>query len=158
ADVFQVETDLAQKIASSLEAKLTGREKKEITKRGTSNPAAYDAFLHAVAVSNRQGNQDLEALIKFAKRAVELDPNYAQAWFFVALGESQKYFYPETNEAQLARARAAAQTTMRLAPDSADGPAALGVFSYYCLHDYDAALAQFQVAHERAPNDANMLL
>ena len=47
---------------------------------------------------------------------------------------------------------------MRLAPDSAEGPAALGIFSYYCLRDYDAALAQLQIAHERAPNDANGLL
>jgi TolB-like protein/cytochrome c-type biogenesis protein CcmH/NrfG len=158
ADVFQVESDLAQKIAASLEAKLTGREKKEITARGTNNPEAYDDFLHALAASNRQGTQDLEDLVKFARRAVELDPNFAQAWFLLALGESQKYFYPDTNEGQLAKARTAAQTTIRLAPDSAEGPAALGVFSYYCLHDWDAALAQLQIARERAPNDANVLL
>ncbi|HJT46463.1 MAG TPA: hypothetical protein VJ721_09360 [Chthoniobacterales bacterium] len=158
SDVFQLETDVAQKIADSLEAKLSGREKKELAARGTNNPEAYDAFLHAVASSNRQGTQDLEDLIKFARRAVELDPNYAQAWFLLALGESQKYFYPETNEAQLTKARTAAETTMRLAPDSAEGPGAVGVFSYYCLHDWDAALAQLEIAHQRAPNDANVLL
>jgi TolB-like protein/Flp pilus assembly protein TadD len=158
ADVFQIETDLAEKIAASLEAKLTGREKKELTARGTNNAEAYDAYLHALAASNRQGTKDLEELIKFARRAVELDANYAQAWFLLALGESQKYFYPEQNEAQLAKARTAAETTMRLAPDSAEGPGALGIFDYYCLHDYDAALAQLQIAHERAPNDANVLL
>jgi TolB-like protein len=157
-DVFGVESDVAQKIAASLEAKLTGHEKKEITAHGTDNAEAYDAFLHALTFSNRQGTQDLEELIKYARRAVELDPNYAQAWCLLTIGESQKYFYPETNEAQLARARTAAETAMRLAPASAEGPAAMGIFSYYCLHDYDAALAQFQVAHERAPNDANMLL
>jgi TolB-like protein/Flp pilus assembly protein TadD len=157
-DIFGIESDVAQKIAASLEAKLTGREKRQITVRGTDNAEAYDAFLHALALSNRQGTQDLEELIKYARRAVELDPNYAQAWCLLAVGESQKYFYPETNETQLARARLAAETAMRLAPDLAEGPAAMGIFSYYCLHDYDAALAQFQVAHERAPNDANMLL
>ena len=157
-DIFGVESDVAQKIATSLEARLTGREKKEINARGTNNSEAYDAFLHALALQNRQGLQDLEELIKFARRAVELDPNYAQAWLLVAVGESQKYFYPETNEAQLARARSAAETANRLAPDSEEGPAALGVFNYYCLHDYDAALTQLQIAHERAPNDANGLL
>jgi TolB-like protein/Flp pilus assembly protein TadD len=157
-DVFQLETDLAQKIAASLEAKLTGREKNEINARGTTNAEAYDAFLHALALQDRQGVQDLEQLIKFARRAVELDPNYAQAWCLLALGESQKYFYPEQNEAQLTRARAATETANRLAPDSAEGPAALGMFNYYCLRNYDAALTQFQIAHERAPNDANALL
>src|SRR5436305_1773692 len=79
-DVFQVETDLAQKIAATLEAKLTGREKKEIAARGTTNAEAYDAFLHALALLNRQGVVDLEESIKFSRRAVELDPHYADAW------------------------------------------------------------------------------
>ena len=157
-DIFSVESDVAQKIAASLEAKLTGREKSEIAARGTNNPEAYDAYLHALALSNRQGIQDLEELIKFGRRAVELDPNYAQAWVLLAVGESQKYFYPEQTEAQLTRARTAAETAMRLAPDSAEGPAAMGVFNYYCLRNYDAALAQLQIAHERAPNDAHTLL
>jgi TolB-like protein/Flp pilus assembly protein TadD len=157
-DIFQVETDLAQKIAGSLEAKLTGREKSEINARGTSNVEAYDAFLHALALQDRQGVQDLEQLITFARRAVELDPNYAQAWCLLAVGESTKYFYPEQTEAQLTRARTAAETANRLAPNSAEGPAALGTFNYYCLRNYDAALTLLQIAHERAPNDANGLL
>lgn len=157
-DVFQVETDLAQKIAASLEAKLTGREKKEIAARGTTNPDAYDAFLHALALLNRQGVVDLEESIKFSRRAVELDPNYAEAWCSLAFAESQKYFYPEHSEAQLARARTATETAIRLAPDSAEAAGALGVFNYYCLKDYDAALAQLEIAHARAPNNANVLL
>jgi TolB-like protein len=157
SDVFQLETDLAQKIAASLEARLTGQEKKQIAARGTSNPEAYDAFLHALAMSNRQGTQDLEELIKFARRAVELDPNYADAWCLLTIGESQKYYFPENNETQLARARTAAENAVRLAPDSAGAPAAFGAFNYYCLRDYDAALTQFQIARERAPNDSHTL-
>jgi TolB-like protein len=157
-DVFQVETDLAQKIASSLEAQLTGREQKAIAARGTTNPEAYDAQLHALALSNRQGTEDAENMTKFARRAVELDPNYAEAWSTLALAEAQMYFYPDNSEAQLARARTAAETAMRLAPDSAEGPAALGVFYYYCLRDYDRALAQLELARSRAPNNANVML
>src|SRR5256714_6896769 len=157
-DVFQVETDLAQKIATSLEAKLTGREKKEIAARGTINTEAYDAFLHARALLNRQGVADLEESIKFSRRAVELDPNYAQAWCMLAFAECQKYFYPDHSEAQLGRARTATETAIRLAPDSAEAAGALGVFNYYCLHDYDVALAQLEIAHTRAPNNANVLL
>jgi TolB-like protein/Tfp pilus assembly protein PilF len=157
-DIFQVETDLAQKIAASLEAKLTGREQKAIAARGTTNPEAYDAHLHALALSNRQGTDDADNMAKFARRAVELDPNYSEAWFTLALAEAQKYFYPDHSEAQLARARTAAETAMRLAPDSAEGPAALGIFYYYCLRDYDRALAQLELARSRAPNNANVML
>ncbi|HSP45180.1 MAG TPA: tetratricopeptide repeat protein, partial [Chthoniobacterales bacterium] len=157
-DGFQVETDLAQKIAASLEAKLTGREQKAIAARGTANPEAYDAHLHALALTNRQGTDDADNMAKFARRAVELDPNYAEAWFTLALAEAQKYFYPEHSEAQLARARTAAETALRLAPDSAEGPAALGIFYYYCLRDYDRALVQLELASTRAPNNANAML
>src|ERR1044071_1915461 len=107
-DIFGVESDVAQKIAASLEARLTGRERNEINAHETNNAEAYDAFLHALALQDRQSVQDLEQLIRFARRAVELDPNFAQAWCLLALGESQKHFYPEQTEAQLGRARTAA--------------------------------------------------
>jgi TolB-like protein/cytochrome c-type biogenesis protein CcmH/NrfG len=157
-DIFEVESDVAQKIASSLEAKLTGREQRDIAVVGTKNPEAYDAFLHALALRNKQGLQIMEDVIGFSRRAVELDPNYAEAWAMLGIGEAQKYAFPDHSDAQLTRARKAAENALRLAPDSADGHFAMGMYYYYCLGDYDRALADLNIAHERAPNDANILL
>lgn len=84
-DVFQVESDVAQKIPASLEAKLTGREKRDIAAAGTSSPEAYDAFLHALALRNKQSVESGEEAIGFARRAVELDPNFAEAWAVLRL-------------------------------------------------------------------------
>ena len=84
-DVFQVESDVAQKIAASLEAKLTGREKQDIAVAGTKNPEAYDAFLHALSLRNKQSVESGEEAIGFSRRAVELDPNFAEAWAVLAL-------------------------------------------------------------------------
>jgi TolB-like protein/Tfp pilus assembly protein PilF len=156
-DVFQVESDVAQKIAASLEAKLTGREKNDIAIAGTKIPEAYDAFLHARALVNRQSLADLEKVIQFSRRAVEIDPSYAEAWATLAIFEAQKYFFPDRSNAQLTRARTAAENAFRLAPDSADGHNAMGQFYYYCLQDYDRALIELEIAHERVPNDANIL-
>jgi TolB-like protein/cytochrome c-type biogenesis protein CcmH/NrfG len=156
-DVFQVESDVAQKIAASLEAKLTGREKQEIATAGTRNPEAYDAYLRAIALRNKQGIDNLEKLIGFSRRAVELDPKYAEAWAVLGIAEALKYFFPGHSDAQLKRARTAAETALRLAPDSADGHNAMGQFYYYCLQDFDRALAELEIAHERAPNDGNIL-
>jgi len=95
-DLFEVESEVAQKIAGSLEAKLTGREKIDIAAAvGTKIPEAYDAYLHARALLNRQGAEDLERAIGFSRRAVELDPNFAEAWALLAGAESQKYFFPD---------------------------------------------------------------
>jgi len=156
-DVFQVESDVAQKIAASLEAKLTGREKRDIAVVGTANPEAYDAFLHALALKNKQGIDNVEKLVGFSRRAVELDPNYAEAWAVLGIGEALKYFFPDHSDAQLKRARTAAENALRLAPGSADGHNAMGQFYYYCLQDFDRALAELEIAHERAPNDGNIL-
>ncbi len=157
-DVFQVESDVAQKIANSLEAKLTGREKKEISRIGTTNAEAYDAFLRALAVLHAQGPENEKKLVEFARRAVALDPNYAEAWAMLGIAEAQKYFDFEHTDAQLMRARTAAETALRLAPEMADAHGAMGMFYYYCLQDYDRALTELNIARERAPNDANIWL
>jgi TolB-like protein/Flp pilus assembly protein TadD len=156
-DVFQVESDIAQKIAASLEAKLTGREMHDIMAGGTKNPEAFDAYLRARALVNKQSLDRLDKIIQFCRRAVELDPNYAEAWATLAIAEAEKYFIPDTTQMQLEQARNAAGIALRLAPESADAHAAMGMFYYYCLQDFDRALAELTVAHERAPNDGNIL-
>ncbi|PYK46758.1 MAG: hypothetical protein DME46_01125 [Verrucomicrobia bacterium] len=119
-DVFQVESDIAQKIAGALEAKLTGREKRDIESPGTKNPEAYDAYLHALALLTHQGIEPIEKRINFLHRAVELDPNYAEAWSQLGVSEAERYANVEHTEAQSMRARTAAETALRLAPDLAD--------------------------------------
>jgi tetratricopeptide (TPR) repeat protein len=46
------------------------------------------------------------------------------------------------------------ETAMRLAPDTVDTHAALGLFYYYCVRDYDRALSELQIAKARDPNNA----
>jgi len=156
-DVFAAESDIAQKIAVSLEAKLTGREKEEIQFAGTKNPQAYDALLRALALRNSSSRVDLEKQIEFSRRAVELDPNYADAWANLALTEIYKSQTPWTSEEQKERARTAAETALRLAPNSANAHKAMGLFYRYCLKDDRAALAELETARERAPNDGGVL-
>lgn len=164
-DIFAVESEVAQKIASSLEATLTGREKAAIESEGTKNPKAYDAFLHAVALRGNEGQEALKKRLEYLRHAVALDPAYAQAWASLAMqeaeilwgGEFWLYFHPDRSEAQKERARTAAETALRLAPDLPQAQAAMGVFNYYCREDYEAALAQLQRAHAGAPNDAQIL-
>src|SRR6059058_743642 len=156
-DVFAAESDIAQKIAVSLEAKLTGREKEDIQSAGTKNPQAYDALLRALALRNSSSRVDLEKQIEFSRHAVELDPNYADAWANLALTEIYKSQTPWTSEEQKERARTAAETALRLAPNFANAHKAMGLFYRYCLKDNRAALAELETARERAPNDGGVL-
>jgi TolB-like protein/cytochrome c-type biogenesis protein CcmH/NrfG len=154
-DIFGVESDVAQRIAGSLEAKLTGREKKEIAFVGTSNPDAYDAYLRGLALRGAQGQEESEQQRTFFERAVQLDPNYAQAWALLGQAEALAYFN-DASQAKKESARHAVETALRLAPDLADSRMAQGVFNYYCLHDYDAAIAELSAALERAPNNGSI--
>src|SRR4029434_2087536 len=136
-----------------LEAKLTGKEKAAISNRGTENPKAYDAYLRAIALRNSQSGEDALHAIEFCRQAVALDPNFAEAWAELAAKESSRYFFPERTEAQKERARVASETAVRLAPELPDAQRAMGFYHYYCLQDYEQALARLARALAASSRD-----
>src|SRR5881409_3325492 len=76
-DIFSVESEIAKRIAESLQAKLTGREEQALTAKPTNNPEAYDTYLRGLAFearSNYSGDALLKAIALY-ERAVQLDPN-----------------------------------------------------------------------------------
>ncbi len=156
-DIFTVESEVAQRIASSLEARLSGREQKEVADIPTKNPEAYDAYLRGLASLNQQGFEPIERAIEYLRKAVELDPQYAQAWAQLGIAESQKSGYERTG-AQLERARVAAETAVRLQPDLAETHEGLATYYYYALRDFDHALLELEQAQSRDPNNAEVLL
>src|SRR5947208_2849468 len=86
-DIFDVESEIAKRIAESLQAKLTGREEQAFAVKPTNNPEAYDAYLRGLAFDARSYYSisfhpfDLVWKAKgFYERAVLLDPNFAIAW------------------------------------------------------------------------------
>jgi TolB-like protein/Flp pilus assembly protein TadD len=157
-DTFAVESEVAGRIASSLAAKLTGREKKELARVPTDNPEAYDAYLRGLALDNSQAETELEVSRKSFRRAVELDPQFALAWAYLANREAWNYFVNHRTPEQLAVARQAAETAMKLAPNASESHAALGSVYYYCLQDFDRALAEFKKARELSPSSANAIV
>jgi TolB-like protein/Tfp pilus assembly protein PilF len=152
-DIFAVETEVAQRIADSLEAKLTGSEKAAINHIGTTNPAAYDAFLRGIALRNSQSREDQEQFIQFLRQAVTLDPNYAEAWSNLAFAEGLKFIQTDGAEAQRRSAQEAAEKAAQLDPNHGSGHAAMGMYLYYCLRDYDGALRELEQAQQQTPND-----
>jgi tetratricopeptide (TPR) repeat protein len=156
-DIFGVESDVAQRIAISLEARLTGREKQQLVDLPTKNPQAYDAYLRAISLITHQSIEDVRQARESLQQAVELDPAYAQAWAQLAIAESEIYAQSEHTQPQFERARLAAETAIRLQPELGDAHGALGLFYYMCLQDLDRALQELEEARKRSPNDANIL-
>ena len=82
-DIFGVESEIAKRIAESLQAKLTGHEEKEAAAvKPTNNPEAYEAYLRGLAYSLKAFNTPANPLgaQKYLREAVRLDPKFAPAW------------------------------------------------------------------------------
>jgi serine/threonine protein kinase/Tfp pilus assembly protein PilF len=149
-DIFGVESEVAKRIAESLQAKLSGREEQALAARPTTNPEAYDAYLRGLAFAARYNSSgsapDLsEKAADFYERAVQLDPNFALAWARLSRADALLYFNRfETTSAALGNAaKRALDNAQKLAPDSPETLLALGYYQYYVPRDYVAAKTTF---------------
>ena len=153
-DVFQVETDLAQKIASSLEAKLSGPEQRAIAARPTENTEAHQLYLKGRFFWNKRTGADLKTAGEFFERAVAADPTYSGAY----AGLAQTYllipvfgagrpldFFP--------KAMIAARRAIELDDTSSDGRAALAMLLLFEFK-FAPSEQEFRRAIELNPNYA----
>jgi TolB-like protein/Flp pilus assembly protein TadD len=159
-DVFAIQTDLAQKISSALQAKLSPAEKARIDRRPTQNPDAYLLFMQAHDYANRPDlfrDISLKAEQVF-EEATKLDPNFAAAFAGLSTIESWMYHSFDPTPARREKARAAANEALRLQPDLPEAHLALGFSYYYGDRDYERALAEFAIAKRDLPNDAKVYM
>jgi len=112
--------------------------------------------LRGIQALNQPGTQPIERAIQLFHDAVTLDPQYAQAWAQLGIAESQKSGYERT-PAQLARAKEAVDTAVRLQPDLGEVHEGLATYYYYGLRDFDHALTELELARTFSPNDANII-
>jgi TolB-like protein/Flp pilus assembly protein TadD len=155
-DVFAIQTDLAQKISSALQAKLSPSEKARLDRRPTQNPDAYLLFVQAHDYATRP-DMFRDTLLKaeqLFEQATKLDPNFAAAFAGLSLVESWMYHSWDPLPPRREKARAAANEALRLQPDLPEAHLALGFSYYYGDRDYERALAEFEVAKRGLPNEA----
>src|SRR6266446_6658499 len=159
-DVFAIQTDLAQKISSALQAKLSPNEKARLDRRPTQNPDAYLLFVQAHDYSNRPDmfrDTSLKAEQLF-EQATKLDPNFAAAFAGLSMVESWMYHSWDPLPARREKARTAANEALRLQPDLPEAHLALGFSYYYGDRDYERALAEFEIAKRGLPNESQAYL
>ena len=159
-DVFAIQTDLAQKIASALQAKLSPNEKARLDRRPTQNAEAYLLFVQAHDYASRRDmfrDTSLKPEPLF-EQAIKLDPNFAQAFAGLSMVESWAYHSFDPTPARREKARLNANEALRLQPDLPEGHLALGFSYYYGERDYERALAEFEIARRGLPNESQAYL
>src|SRR5438477_585817 len=117
-DVFAIQTDLAQKIASELRAKLSPSEKAQFERRPTENGEAYLAFVQAHNLSGAFEDFDkLKQGEQLYARAIELDPNFALAMARYSQLESWFLHTFDRTPQRREKARTLAARALQLQPD-----------------------------------------
>ncbi|HEY2627429.1 MAG TPA: tetratricopeptide repeat protein, partial [Candidatus Udaeobacter sp.] len=156
-DVFAIQTDLAQKIASALQAKLSPNEKARLDHSPTQDPNAYLLYVQAHDYASKtdlfHDDSSLKAEPLF-EQAIKLDPNFALAFAGLSRVESWLYHSSDPIPARREKARFNADEALRLQPSLPEGHLALGFSYYYGDRDYDRALAEFEIAKRDLPNEA----
>jgi TolB-like protein len=159
-DVFAIQTDLAQRIASALQAKLSPNEKALLDRRPTQNPDAYLLFVQAHDyASKREMFRDTSAKAEpLFEQSIKLDPSFALAFAGLSMVESWLYHTSDPVPARREKARLNADEALRLQQDLPEGHLALGFSYYYGDRDYERALAEFEIARRGLPNESQAYL
>jgi TolB-like protein/Tfp pilus assembly protein PilF len=158
-DVFAIQTDLAQKIANELRAKLSPSEKQQIERKPTENSEAYLDFVQAHNLQSAYEDfGKLKQSEQLYERAIELDPKFALAFARYSQLESWIVHSFEPTAARREKARTLAERALQLQPDLPEAHLAMGFSYYYGDNNYDAALEEFEVAQRGLPNESEAYL
>ena len=163
ADVFAIQTDVAQQIAQALKAELLPEEQQRLEQRPTDNLEAYEFYLRGNDYFRRgsylgAGNKsDREQAVNMYLRAIELDPDFALAYAQLSNTYAALYFYHDYLTQQAEQARQAVEQALRLNPNLPEAHLALGNYYNMVESDYGQALEAFSMARKGLLSNSELL-
>jgi len=153
-NLFDIQSDITRSIAEALQAVLTGQEQAKLEEKPTENVEAYSHYLHAKAMSQSYGRSlpQIDDTIADYQAAVELDPNFTQAWAALATDWMERWWNGDKLGDERDRAQAALEHARQLAPQAPETLTAEGYYHYWGYLDYAEAIDAFDQALGAAPN------
>jgi adenylate cyclase len=155
-DIFSVQDDIAKRVVGAAAVKLTRFEQQRALAKPTNSLAAYEYVLRGRDFFSHATRDDNDEASELFQRAIELDPNYADA--YAALGGS--YYeavisgWSQFREEELEKAEALAQKALALDPATTRAYRLLADIDLFRKR-YDLALGQLDRALEINPSDAD---
>src|SRR5262245_34117806 len=161
-DLFAIQSEIAQKIASQLHAKISPVEKLAIERKPTGDLGAYELYAQARKLLPKFG-KTIDAGVPSASQTVELlnqavarDRSFLVAYLLLARIHEDLYrFGFDHTPARLAMADAALQEASRLHPDAGETHLERAVY-LYSVRDYGRALAELEIAAPKLPNNPSV--
>jgi serine/threonine protein kinase/Flp pilus assembly protein TadD len=151
--VFAIQSDVAQKIAAALKAKLSPGEKERIEKKQTEDAEAYQLYLKGRFYWNKRRGDDLKTAIDYFNQAIAEDSSYAMAYAGLASAyETLPQYSLLPPKEVMPKAEAAARRALEIDPALAEAHAVLGDFKMSYEFDWAGADSEFKRAVELDPS------
>jgi len=168
SDIFAIQSEIAQKIADQLQAKISAREKAAIEERPTKDFVAYDFYVRATSLidgyyTSANYEKDLLQAVELLSQAIARDPAFLLAYCRLAEAHDELYFRrddyrtpPAEAANRLDLAKAAIDSAFRLKPNSGEAHFARALHLYHGYLDYDRARDELAIASRTLPNNARI--
>jgi len=163
-DIFTLQDQVAADIVAQLQVNISKEEQARLLRNGTDNPEAYDLLMRATSVGRNLDqmtdvNADTWEPLQLLLDVVKLDPQYAEAWAHLAFSYSGLAFASDSAEdydRYVSQSRAAAEKSLELDPNLANGHEAMGWVEHRNRETLKAA-RHFRRALELNPNSAGAM-
>ena len=161
-DMFAIQSEVAQKVAEQLHTKISLAEKSAIDRLPTADIGAFDLYTRArniflAATNSNSGKEDLLEAADLLNQALARDSSYFEA--YCQLGGIHDLLYVlghDHSPRRLSLAEAAVDRAVRLRPNAGEAHLARATHLYSGYLNYDAALAELEVARRSLPNDCRV--
>ncbi|HEV2803789.1 MAG TPA: tetratricopeptide repeat protein [Chthoniobacterales bacterium] len=161
ADIFAIQSEIAEAIVRQLQIKLSPTEKAAI-ELSTQDVGAFDLYLRAkeliqTSYDTPNAKETLLKAVRFLDEAIARDPNFALAYCWLTTAHDNLYWYRlDRTAARLEMAQASAEKALALVPDLGEAHLARALVYYHGKRDYAAALAELALANRTLPNNADV--
>jgi tetratricopeptide (TPR) repeat protein len=156
ADIFTMQDTISEQVARAMQVKLSSDEQRQLVKRGTENVLAYQEYLRGRFFWNKRNEEGLRKCMEHFQQAINLDPNYAQAYVGLADSYAILAYYDGTVSKDDAFPKAKEAVLKALSIDEAlsEAHASLALIKTYYDYDSVAAESEYRRAIEINPNYA----
>ena len=150
-DIFELQDEIARKIAEALRVTLSPQEQAELAVKPTDNLQAYDQYLRGKSYARRMTKQDLEFARQMFEQAIALDPKFALAYAAIAHACAGIFYNYGRDPVWIERAKEAAERAAAIRPDLPETDVARG-WVLYAATDYSQAIDCVRSAIARKPD------
>ncbi len=157
-DVLALQNEVAQDVAGEIKLTLSPSETARLNGTPNVDPEAYDAYLRGLVYWSQRTPDGTAKSLDYFQQAIRKSPDFALAYAGLANAYSVLSAVPVAAMAPaeaMPKAKAAAETAVRLDPGSAEAHAALGLVRQSYDYNFDAAEQEYERALEINPSDGN---